>query len=157
MFYRQEQVEAYEAGHPVPKRIIRSIQRWIKDGIGPMRMTGNKGSYDLSGEHLLLLVLFKLIWPHSINIECSVFIANNSTDGKLFTQQEISHALIDLGYTRKVTSTVAYQAFTFTQRNLMQRHIFWTQQFPVGIHGTPHRSLIDVDEFGVHKNSANRK
>jgi hypothetical protein len=54
MFYRQEQVEAYEAGRP---------ERWIKDGIGPMRMTGNKDSYDLSGEHLLLLVLFKLILP----------------------------------------------------------------------------------------------
>jgi hypothetical protein len=74
MFYRQEQVEA---GHPVPSRIVRSIQRWIRDGIGPLRQTGNKGSYELLGEHLLLLVLFKLIWPHAINIECSVFIANN--------------------------------------------------------------------------------
>jgi transposase len=155
MFYRQEQVDAYLAGHPVLSRIVRSIQRWIRDGIGPLRQTGNKGSYELSGEHLLLLVLFKLIWPHAINIECSVFIANNSTDGKLFTKQEISHALLDLGYTRKVTSTLAYQAFT--EQNLMRREIFWTQQFPVGIHGTPRRQLIDVDEFGIHKNSANCK
>lgn len=155
MFYRQEQVDAYQAGLPVPTRIVRSIQRWIRDGIGALRMTGNKGSYNLSGEALLLLVLYKLIWPHAINMECSVFIANNSTDGTIYTQQQISRALVDLGYTHKVTSTVAYQAFT--QRNLMRREIFWTRAYPVGVHGTPRRRLIDVDEFGVHKNSANRK
>lgn len=35
--------------------------------------------------------------------------------------------------------------------------MFWTQPFPVGVHGTPRHTLIDVDEFGVHKNAANRK
>jgi hypothetical protein len=39
----------------------------------------------------------------------------------------------------------------------MQWEIFWTQQFPVEIHGTPRRQLIDADEFGIYKNSANRK
>ena len=118
-------------------------------------MTGNKGRFDLSGEALLLLVLYKLIWPHSNYLECSAFIANESSDGKIYREQDISKALVGLGYTQKVTSTVAYQAFT--QRNLMRREIFWTRAYPVGIHGTPRRLLIDVDEFGVHKKSANRK
>jgi hypothetical protein len=39
----------------------------------------------------------------------------------------------------------------------MSWEMFWTQPFPVGVHGTPRHTLIDVDEFGVHKNAANRK
>ena len=155
LFQRQEYINAYQQNLPVPLRMVRSIQRWIKDGVEARRMTGNKGTYALAEEPLLLLVLFKLIWPHSNYIECSAFIANESTEGTIFTEQQISKTLVDLGYTQKVTSTVAYQAFTPT--NLMRRHLFFTQPYPVGIHGTPRRSLIDVDEFGVHKKSADRK
>jgi transposase len=64
-------------------------------------------------------------------------------------------ALRKLGYTQKVTSTVAYQAFT--QVNLDRRRLFWTRPWPVGIHGIPRRQLIDADEFGLHLNAANRK
>jgi len=55
----------------------------------------------------------------------------------------------------KVTSTVAYQAFT--ERNLTCRRLFWTMPWLIGIHGIPRRLLIDVDEFGLHLNDANRK
>lgn len=148
-------VDAYQNGMPIPIRMLRSIQRWIRNGIDALRMTGNKGSYNLSGEDLFLLVLYKLIWPHSINVECIAFIANNSTEGRIYTEKDVSKALVDLGYTRKVTSTVANQAFT--ERNMLRREMFWTQSYPVGIHGTPRSTLIDVDEFGVHKNAANCK
>lgn len=154
-FHRIDLVHAYVNGNPVPTRNVRSIQRWIKDGVDALRMTGNKSTYFLSDEHLLLLVVFKTVWPHSYYIECSTFIANNSSDSKIFTEKEISRALLDLGYTRKVTSTVAYQAFT--PRNMLRRELFWTDSYPVGIHGTPRHLLIDIDEFGVHKKSANRK
>ena len=60
-----------------------------------------------------------------------------------------------LGYMMKVTSTVAYQAFT--ERNLTCRRLFWTMPWLIGIHGIPRRLLIDVDEFGLHLNDANRK
>ena len=60
-----------------------------------------------------------------------------------------------LGYTTKITSTVAYQAFTM--RNLAQHQMFLTELWPVRIHGVPRHQLIDADEFGLHFNAANKK
>jgi hypothetical protein len=83
------------------------------------------------------------------------FIANESGDARIFNEPAVSKALVRLGYTMKVTSTVAYQAFT--EVNMIKRRLFWTRSYPVGIRGTPKSRLIDADEFGVHLNSANRK
>jgi transposase len=153
--HRQMVVDSYRAGNPAPGGMLRSIQRWIVNGVIPFRMTGNKPSSDLSGEYLLLLVIFKFIWPQSNYCECIAFIANESDDARIFLEFEIGLALRKLGYTQKVTSTVAYQAFT--QVNLDRRRLFWTRPWPVGIHGIPRRQLIDADEFGLHLNAANRK
>lgn len=158
LFHQNQLKDDYEAGRPVPRSMVRSIQRWLQKealGIGPLRMTGNKGTYGLAGEYLLLLVMYKMVWPHAHYIECSAFLANESTNGEIFTEKEISKALVGLGYTQKVTSTIAYQAFT--PRNLLRRELFFSRPYPVGIFGTPRRLLIDVDEFGVHRNDANRK
>jgi hypothetical protein len=35
--------------------------------------------------------------------------------------------------------------------------LFWNELWPIGIHGTPRRSLINIDEFGLHLNAANKK
>jgi hypothetical protein len=99
--------------------------------------------------------MFKLIWPQANYCECIAFIANESNDAGIFSEQNAGIALRKLGYTMKVTSTVAYQAFT--QRNPDRRQLYWTQPCPVGIHGIPWRQLIDADEFGLHLNGANRK
>ena len=88
---------------------------------------------ELSGEYLLLLVLFKLIWPQANYFECIAFICNQTDDAKIFMEGDIGKALRRLGYTMKVTSTVAYQAFT--ERNLTRRRLFWTMPWPIGIHG----------------------
>jgi hypothetical protein len=135
--------------------MLSSVKRWNRNGIVPLRMTGNKPSSALSGQYLLLLVVYKLIWPQSTLYECIAFIANETEDARIFSQDDVSKALVKLGYTMKVTSTVAYQAFT--QQNLDRRRLFWTQPWPVGIHGIPRRQLIDADEFGMHLNAANRK
>ena len=118
-------------------------------------MTSNKSRSELSGDYLLLLVLFKMIWLHSSYYECIAFIANETGDARIFSQMDVSRALTKLGYTTKITSTVAYQAFT--NRNLIRRQQFWTELWPVGIHGVPQRLLIDADEFGLHLNAANKK
>jgi hypothetical protein len=55
----------------------------------------------------------------------------------------------------KVTSTIAYQAFT--ERSLNCRHPYWTWPWRLGIHGTPWRLLIDKDKFGLHLNPANNQ
>ncbi len=67
----------------------------------------------------------------------------------------MGRALQKLGYTTKVTSTVAYQAFT--EHNKCRRQLYWNKLWPLGIYGIPRRLLIDADEFGLHLNLANRK
>ncbi len=80
-------------------------------------MTGNKSRSKLSGHYLFLLVLFKMIWPHSFYFECISFIANKTHNAKISNKMAISRALRKLGYTTKITLMVAYQAFT--TRNLI--------------------------------------
>jgi hypothetical protein len=147
-------VELRESGNPVPQTMICSIRQWVRR-IVPHRTTGNKPNVGLTGKYLFLLVLFKLVWPHSMYYECIVFIANKANVVKIFNEKNISWALHGLGYTSKVTSTVAYQAFM--QRNLLCRRLFWNEPWPIGIHGTPRKSLINIDEFGLHLNAANKK
>jgi hypothetical protein len=118
-------------------------------------MTGNKPQRNLSGEHLLLLVYYKMIWPQASYFECIAFIANESSNGRIFNEMSISRVLCSLGYTRKVTSTMAYQALT--ERNLLRCQIFWDEPWPVGVNGFPMQHLIDADEFGLHFNAANSK
>jgi hypothetical protein len=73
----QMMVEAYQAGNPAPPRMLRNVQRWISHPV-PYRMTGNKASSKLSGQYLLLLGMFKLIWLQSNYFECIAFIANET-------------------------------------------------------------------------------
>ncbi len=151
---REMMVELHKSGNPVPQTMICSIQRWVQR-IVPHRMTGNKPNVGLTGKYLFLLVLFKLVWPHSTYYECIAFIANEANVVKIFNKKNISRALHGLGYTSKVTSTVTYQASM--QRNLLHWRLFWNEPWPIGIHGTPRRSLINIDEFGLHLNAANKK
>jgi hypothetical protein len=88
-------------------------------------MTGNKPNVGLTGKYLFLLVLFKLVWPHSTYYECIMFITNKADVVKILNKKNISWDLRGLGYTSKVTSTVAYQAFM--QRNLLCRRLFWNE------------------------------
>ena len=115
---REMMVEAYG------NSMIRSIQRWTHR-LRPHQMTGNKPQRDLSGEHLRLFVYYKMIWPQASYFECIAFIANELSDSRIFNKMSISRALCSLGYTRKVTSTVAHQALT--ERNLFRRRIFWDE------------------------------
>jgi len=148
-------VDAYWAGNPAPKGMVASVYRWMQRGVNPKQMTGNKPILELSGEYLLLLVLFKLIWPQANYFECIACIANQTNDAKIFMEGDIGKALRRLGYTTKVTSTVAYQAFT--ERNLTCRQLYWTMPWPIGIHGIPQRLPIDANEFGLRLNDADRK
>jgi hypothetical protein len=56
----------------------------MKNGMVPLRMMGNKPSSALPGQYLLLLVMFKLIWPQASYFNCIAFIANESDDARLF-------------------------------------------------------------------------
>ena len=67
-----------------PQGNAKDIQRWITNGVVPFRMTGNKPSSDLSRQYLLLLVIFKRIWPHANYCKCVAFIVNESDDARIF-------------------------------------------------------------------------
>ena len=73
-------VNLYQDGSQVPKSMVRSIQRWMKDGVEPKRQTGNKRKTVITGEHLFLLASFQLIWPQATRVECSAFVALYSVD-----------------------------------------------------------------------------
>ncbi len=147
-------LKLHKSGNPVTQMMISSIQQCARR-IVPHRMTRNKPSMGLTGKYLLLLVLFKLVWPHSTYYECIVCIANKANVVKIFNKMNISCALCGLGYTSKVTSTVAYQAFM--QWNLLCRQLFWNEPWLIGIHGTPRRRLININVFGLYLNAANKK
>ncbi len=85
-------VELRESGNPVPQTMIRSIRQWAQR-IVPRRMTKNKPNMGLTGEYLFLLVLFKLIWPHSMYYECIAFISNKADVVKIFNEKNISRTL----------------------------------------------------------------
>ena len=85
-------------------------------------MTDNNALSDLSGEYLLFLVIFKLIWPQLTYCECIALIANEFGDARMFSEKDADKALRKLDYTMKVTSTIAYQAFT--ERNTNCRRLY---------------------------------
>ena len=95
---------------------MKSVRRWARGHI-PCRMTSNKSCSKLSGYYLFLLVLFKMIWPHLSYYECIAFITHETNKAKIFSKMVVSRALGKLGCTTKITSMVAYQAFT--TRNLI--------------------------------------
>jgi hypothetical protein len=150
----QMMVGAYQAGKPTPNGMLRSIEHWTNRKIS-FWMTGHKQISALMGQYLLLLVVFKLSRPQATYIECIAFIANKSNNARVFLEKDGNKAQRKLGYTMKVTSTIAYQAFT--ECNLNHHCLYWTWPWPLGIHGTPRRLLIDGNEFRLHFNSANNQ
>ena len=120
-------------GLPVPRSRVRSIQRWLKNGVLPLRQTGNRGSSVIRGEHLFLLTVFKKIYPHASRSEGACFVASHSTDGRVLTDAEVTRAMRLLNMTRKKGSTRAYQAFT--PKNMYCHFCFWNFKAPGGIYG----------------------
>jgi hypothetical protein len=85
-------VEAYQAGNPAPNDMLRSIQHWTNCTI-PFQMTKNKSISALTGQYLLLLVIFNLIWPQATYIKCITFIANKSNDARVLSEKDVSKGL----------------------------------------------------------------
>jgi hypothetical protein len=75
--FHQMMVGVYQAGNPTPNGMLRSIQHWTNCTI-PFWITGHKPISASMGQYLLLLVVFKLIWPQVTYVECIALIANKS-------------------------------------------------------------------------------
>ena len=72
LFYRRYLINEFLNGLAVPQSVVRSIYRWM-GRIFHFRMTGNRPQCGLSGNYLLLLVVYKLVWPHATYFECIAF------------------------------------------------------------------------------------
>jgi hypothetical protein len=116
-------------------------------------MTGNKDRAKLVGMDLILLVVFYTIWPCGSADEACTFIYNNG--GDIYERPDISKRLKELDYSRKISSTEAYQAFT--PINMLKCDLFFSQPPPLGIVTVPRRKFIDVDEFGIALERCNNK
>lgn len=127
--HRKLLIDLYQSGECIPASNLRSVQRWIKFGPIPKKKTGNKGSTSMEGGHLMLLAIFKRIYPQATNNQCAVFIALHSADSRVFTKSEISTGLRKLNMTRKKGSTTAYQAFT--PRNVYLHDCMLYQTFTI--------------------------
>jgi hypothetical protein len=136
-------MEAYQAGSPTPNGMLRSIQHWTNRTI-PFQITKHKPISSLTEQYLLLLVVFKLIWPQATYIECIAFIANKPNNAKLFLEKDESIALRKLGYTM-LSGTCRVQ-FEFLSSLLDLALAAWDSQ-------DTKESLNDGDEFGLHLNS----
>ena len=132
-----------------------SLYRWRQEHFLPYKQTGNKENETIVGLDLYLMCMFLIAYPEATADEITVFIANNSPGGIIYTRSQIYKRLADLKISRKVGSTEANQAFT--PMNMFKREIFWNQPQPWGIHGVPRRLLIDIDECGIELKRANRK
>ena len=82
-------ISLYQLGESVPLDMLRSVQRWIKEGPVPKRMTGNKKRDSISGYHLFLVALFKRIYPQASKPECALFVAIYSDNGGVLNDWEL--------------------------------------------------------------------
>jgi hypothetical protein len=97
--------------------------------------------------------LFLVIFPDADADEITLFIYNHG--GQVYERSEITKRMQELGLTKKIASTEAYQAFT--PENVLKAELFWTSAPPLGVVGIPRRKLLDVDEFGIAIQRVNKK
>jgi hypothetical protein len=132
-----------------------SLSRWGANGVSRKRQRGNHGAVNVRGQHTLLLVVCRELYPKATADEVRTFIAAHATNPVLYTAQDIIRREDELGYSRKKGSTTANQANT--PLNRLRRQMFWTTAHPTGVIGTPRQRLIDIDEAGLWIEKANRK
>ena len=97
--------------------------------------------------------IFLQIWPTATADQIAAFLYNQG--GELYSRESICERLKEIGMTRKVSSTEAYQAFS--PINLLKVEVFFNEPPPAGIHGVPRRMLLDADEFGISLEKCNNK
>jgi len=119
----------------------------------PHHCTLNHARTQIVGTDLIDLVVFFFAHPSATIDEITAYLYNE--EGDMYSSQQNSKHLKELGITKKIASVEAYQA----QAEAVQRRVycFWNRAPPLGIFQVPRRMLIDVDEFGVTIERCNRK
>ena len=126
--------------------------------VRPCRRSGNKGFERISGQDLVYLSIYRVIYPKCSIAEINAFLYRVNIANPFFSfysPSQISKAESMIGLSRKKGSTTAYQAFYDV--NLIKRWNYWNYPFPLGMGGIHRSRIIDLDECGIFLETANRK
>ena len=142
---------------------VSTLRRWedLEHSHGhilPCRRSGNKFSQRLDGQDLILLALYRCIYPKATIAEVNAFLYRANFGNPMFSfysHSQICRAETMIGLSRKRGSTTAYQAMYPV--NLRKRWMYWNYRFPLGIADIPRQYIIDLDECGIFmEKTANR-
>ena len=126
--------------------------------VRPCRRTGNKEFERISGQDIVYLALYRVIYPKCSIAEINAFLFRVNIVNPFFSfysPSQISRAEAMIGLSQKKGSTTAYQAFYDV--NIIKRWNYWNYPFPLGIGDIHRRNSIDLDECGIFLETANRK
>ena len=120
--------------------------------------TGNSRATVLRGNDLVLLAIYRKIFPKSNTAEINAFIGRMNFGNpaqRFYSTNQIKAAEDRLGLSMKVGSTTAYQAFRPV--NLIRRDNYWNRNYPFGMANIRRQDIIDLDEAGIFTETADRK
>ena len=154
-------LNALSAQHLYPSQ--QTVDRWAgtEQDLGhyrACRRSGNKFASRLRGDDLILLALYRLIYPKAQASEINAFLyrANyGDPNFRFYNPSCITQNEQRIGLTRKAGSTTAYQALF--PHNIRKRWCYWNLPYPMGIADCERRFMIDLDECGIFVETANRK
>lgn len=141
-----------------------TIRRWRRqeEELGHFRacVRNGNGSHGprLRGVDLILLAIFRSVYPKSTAAEVNAFLyeANyGNVNFRFYTNSQITEAEQFIGLTRKKGSTTAYQAYL--EVNLRKRWVYWNLPYPLGIANHSASLIIDLDECGIFLESTDRQ
>ncbi|EJK43907.1 hypothetical protein THAOC_37602 [Thalassiosira oceanica] len=146
--------------HLLPSQ--RSERRWagLLQRLGHYRKcrpTGNNRATVLRDENLILIALYRIVFPKATAAEINAFLfrANyGNVAFRFYSPSQITEAEDRLGLTRKAGSTTAFQAML--EINRLKRWCYWNLAYPFGIADIRQQDLIDIDECGIELKSAEK-
>ena len=86
------------------------LHRWLENGVRPKMKCGGRKRW-LKAQHILMLTTFLLAHPDATTFECKAFIYCNTTNNLVVGETTIRRALSSIGFSRKIVSHTATQAF----------------------------------------------
>ena len=140
----------------------RTENRWVNlvNQLGHYRKcrpTGNNRVTVLRDHDLILLSLYRLAYPKATAAEINAFLFRANFGNPMFWfyhPSQIFTAESRTRLTRKVGSTMAYQAMLLVNRQ--KRWCYWNLPCPYGIADIRRQDIIDLDECGIEFSTAER-
>ncbi len=109
--------------------------------------------HQVLGQHLVWLVLYRLVHPEGTIAEACAFLSNIDPKIAPFPPSNIVRAEHILDLWRKASSTTCERAYW--QMNLHKRDMFWLWNYPFGRTDINTSDIIDMDEYGLKIENSN--